>query len=136
MIMNAPAPSLICDALPAVTDSPGGNAGLSLPSDSGVESGLGPSSTEMMLVLPFRPLGEDGNNFEVKPAFSRCYAGQLVRSRREFVLFSAAYVILGRDDLGGAGHVPVFEWAPQSIVDHRVGQLRVSETLTGPAVNQ
>ena len=48
--MDAPAPSDICELLPAVTDPRAANTGRSLPSPSSVVSGRGPSSRSTTLV--------------------------------------------------------------------------------------
>ena len=121
----AAAPSLMPDALPAVTVPSLSKAGRSFC----IASSVAPwriYSSWSTIVSPLRPLTVTATISSLNlPAF--CAASALFcEATRELVLLVAGQLPLARDVLGGVAHVIAVEGVGQAVLDHRVDHLEVA----------
>src|SRR5690606_10211227 len=62
----------------------------------------------------------DRNYLVCETAGFLCLSGFAVRIESKLILLFAADLVFLRHYLTGVAHVPIFEWAPESVVDHQV----------------
>ncbi len=134
---SAAAPSLMPDALPAVTvPSFAWNAALRAASFSTVVPARGYSSRSTRTGAPFRCGTIDGHDFVCKPAVADRPLGARLALRGEAVLFLSAHPVLHRDCLGGVPHVAPLDRAREPLGDHGVQDLAMTHPVPPPGTFQ
>ncbi len=129
---SAAAPSLICEALPAVTVPRLAERGRSLPSASSDVSGRGPSSC-VTIVSPLRRHGDRHDLVQLSAGPGRCPAMAFQRKR---VLIRARDAARFGDVIGLGAHGDVLKRAPQAVVEHRIAHLLVAELPALPGLRK
>ena len=123
---SAAAPSLICEALPAVTVPSPPNDGFSRASTSSEVSARGPSSRSMR-TSPLRKLMTTGTISSVNLPAATAAVALAMTFDGELILVVPADAALGGDVVGLGPHGDILERAPQSVVLHRVEHLLAAE---------
>ena len=119
---TAAAPSLIIEALPAVTEPPLWNAGIRDCRRSIAASARGPSS-RLMTLSPERCEIVSRNNFVLKTPCIDGSHGSAMAFERETILIGSRHVRRIRQSLSNQTHGSFAECACQSLMQHTVHQL-------------
>ena len=127
---SAAAPSLMPEALPAVTVPSFENAGFSLASPSSVVPARIYSSASTAM-SPLRVANRDGHDLVGEFAGLLRGLGLVLRAEREFVLLLAADLPFGGDVLGRDAHVIAVEGIDQAVAQHGVDEFDVAHFRAG-----
>ena len=122
---TAAAPSLMPEALAAVTEPSLSKAGRSLAIESRVTPAFGYSSVSTT-VSPLRRLDRHRRDLVLELAGLHRGLGLVLRLHRELVLLRAGDLPFLGDVLGGRAHVIAVEGIPQAVLDHGVDQLEAA----------
>ena len=130
---SAAAPSLMPEALPAVTvPSFVWNAALSAASFSTVVPARGYSSRSTRTGAPFRCGISTGTISSANRPSLTASLGARLALRGETVLFLSAHPVLHRDRLGGVAHVAPLDRAREPLGDHGVQDLAMAHPVPPP----